>query len=263
MAWIEHDHADAGALVAHVAAAFEAACRDAIRARGRAWLALAGGRTPLPVYAQLANARLGGRIDAVPTDERCVPHDHAACNLRNLREAFGSGALALVRHSSALARQSRESGNDEQNLRGNDEPGNIVAHPLTAADGNLDASLAQASALLAAHPQPFDAVLLGMGADGHFASLFPGAANLAEGLAMDGGVDAIATLPDPLPPEAPFARISLTLPRLLCARAVHLVVTGQDKRAILRRAQQDPRAPYPVATLLHAATRQIHVHWSP
>ena len=79
---------------------------------------------------------------------------------------------------------------------------------------------------------------------------------------MDGGVDAIATLPDPLPPEAPFARISLTLPRLLRARAVHLVVTGQDKRAILRRAQQDPHAPCPVATLLHAAS-QIHVHWSP
>ncbi len=231
MGWIERDHADAASLAAGVAAVFESACRDAIAKRGRAFLALAGGRTPLPVYAHLAGAQLGGRIDAVPTDERCVSHDHPACNLHNLREAFAADAA-------------------------------IAVHPLTAADGDIDASLAHARALLAAHPEPFDAVLLGMGADGHFASLFPGAANLADGLALDSGVDAIATLPDPLPPEAPFARISLSLPRLLRARAVHLVVTGQDKRAILRRAQQEPQAPYPVAALLHAPA-SIHIHWSP
>jgi 6-phosphogluconolactonase len=268
MGWIERDYADAATLVAGVAATFEAACREAIAQRGSAFLALAGGRTPLPVYAHLANAKLGCSIVAVPTDERCVPHDHAACNLRNLRDAF------------ALARHSREGGNPafdlsrqqqelDSRLRGNDSSASqhadasIVVQPLTATNGDIEASLTQTRAWLASHPEPFDAVLLGMGADGHFASLFPGAANLADGLAMDSGIDAIATLPDPLPPEAPFARISLTLPRLLRARAVHLVVTGQDKRAILRRAQQEPHAPYPVATLLHAAASQIHIHWSP
>ena len=50
----------------------------------------------------------------------------------------------------------------------------------------------------------------------------------------------------------------------LRARAVHLVVSGQDKRAILRRVQQEPHAPYPVAALLHApAPAPIHIHWSP
>lgn len=247
MGWSERDYPDTATLVAAVAGVFEAACRDAIAQRGSAFLALAGGRTPLPVYAHLANARLGGRIDAVPTDERCVPHDHPACNLRNLREAF--------------ARHPRESGNDGDVSM--PSTADISASALTREDGDIDASLAQARALLAAHPEPFDAVLLGMGADGHFASLFPGAANLADGLAMDSGMDAIATLPDPLPPEAPFARISLTLPRLLRARAVHLVVSGQDKRAVLCRAQQEPHAPYPVASLLQAAASPIHIHWSP
>src|SRR5690606_18283240 len=107
------------------------------------------------------------------------------------------------------------------------------------------------------HPQDFDAVLLGMGADGHFASLFPGAANLADGLAPDSGIDAIATLPDPLPPEAPFARISLTLPRLLRAREIHLLVSGEDKRRVLRQAQQQDACRHPVAALLHA--RDHHV----
>ena len=232
MPWIEHDHADVGALVAHVTEVFVDACREAIHARGQAWLALAGGRTPLPVYAQLAAAGLGGVVSAIPTDERCVPHDHPACNLRALREAFAAGA-------------------------------DIVGNPLTREDGDVDASLAQARALLAVNPQPFDAVLLGMGADGHFASLFPGAANLAEGLATESGIDALATLPDPLPPEAPFARISLTLPRLLHAKQIHLVVTGADKRAVLRHAQAHPDSAFPVAALLHAPGHHVHIHWSP
>ena len=232
MPWIGHDHADVGALVAHVTEVFVDACREAIHARGQAWLALAGGRTPLPVYAQLAAAGLGGVVSAIPTDERCVPHDHPACNLRALREAFAADA-------------------------------NIVGNSLTREDGDVDASLAQARALLAVNPQPFDAVLLGMGADGHFASLFPGAANLAEGLATESGIDALATLPDPLPPEAPFARISLTLPRLLHAKQIHLVVTGADKRAVLRHAQAHPDSAFPVAALLHAPGHHVHIHWSP
>lgn len=238
MPWIEHDHADGDALVAHVADAFVDTCRAAIHARGQAWLALAGGRTPLPVYARLAEVGLGGVVSAIPTDDRCVPHDHPACNLRALRAAFAADR-------------------------------NIVANPLTREDGNEAGSLAQARGLLAVNPQPFDAVLLGMGADGHFASLFPGAANLAEGLAMASGVAAVATLPDPLPAEAPFARISLTLPRLLHARDVHLVVTGEDKRRVLRQAQQDdagsalPASRFPVAALLHVPGHHIHIHWSP
>ena len=233
MGWIEHDHASLDALVTHVADDLRQACAEAQRARGMAWLALAGGRTPLPIYARLAASSDAANVTAVPTDERCVPHDHPACNLHALRNAFA--------------------GSD----------GTVVTS-LTRDDGDIEASLRQARALLALNPQPFDAVLLGMGADGHFASLFPGAANLGDGLAMDSGLDAIATLPDPLPPEAPFARISLTLPRLLRARQVHLVVTGEEKRRVVRRAQQqDTAGGPPVAALLHARDHRLQVHWSP
>lgn len=234
MGWIEHDHADASALVAQVAAALEAACREAIAARGLAFLALAGGRTPLPIYTHLAASHLGGRVLALPGDERCVPHAHPACNLRNLRAAFAADPA-------------------------------IEVQPLTTADGEPDASLRQARAFLAAHPQPFDAVLLGMGADGHFASLFPGAGNLAAGLDLTATADALGILPDPLPPEAPYPRISLTLPRLLRARQIHLVVTGEDKRRVLRAAQQqDNGSGLPIAALLHAhAATPIRIHWSP
>ena len=226
MGWIEHEYDNSDALITQVAGLFDDLCNDAIDARGRAWLALAGGRTPLPVYARLAASAQAGRILAIPTDERCVPHDHPACNLRALREAFAGATVSTL--------------------------------ALTSDDGapNLSA--------LAAHSQDFDAVLLGMGADGHFASLFPGAANLADGLAPDSGIDAIATLPDPLPTEAPFARISLTLPRLLRAREIHLVVTGEAKRRVLRQAQQqDAGSGLPIAALLHARTHSVQIHWSP
>ena len=238
MGWIEHDHHDTDALIAAVEQALQHACRDAIRERGAAWLALAGGRTPLPIYARLAASAFDGTITAIPTDERCVPHEHPACNLRALREALASNAA-------------------------------LTANGITREDGDETASLEQARAMLALNAQPFDFVLLGMGADGHFASLFPGAANLGDGLAPDSGLDAIATLPDPLPPEAPFARISLTLPRLLRARAIHLVVTGEDKRRVLRLAQQQDGGAatlathVPVAALLHARDHRLQIHWSP
>ena len=233
MGWIEHDHASIDALVAHVADDLQQACSAALHDRGTSWFALAGGRTPLPIYARLAASAAAGNITVVPTDERCVPHDHPACNLQALRSAFAGSE-------------------------------SIVVTSLTRGDGDIDASLKQSRALLALNPQPFDAVLLGMGADGHFASLFPGAANLDDGLALESGLDAIATLPDPLPQEAPFARISLTLPRLLRARHIHLVVTGDDKRRVLRHAQQQdmPRG-VPVAALLHARDHRVHIHWSP
>ena len=54
MAWIEHDHASLDALVAHVANELQQACAEAMHERGMAWLSLAGGRTPLPIYARLA-----------------------------------------------------------------------------------------------------------------------------------------------------------------------------------------------------------------
>jgi len=227
-----HTYVDVHTLTEAVAWQIETACRDALHARGHAWLALAGGRTPLPIYARLAHSALPGPIEAIPTDERCVPHTHPACNLHHLRAALSSHPALHV-------------------------------HALTAADGDPEASLAQTRTLLSAHPEPFTAVLLGMGADGHIASLFPGAANLQEGLALDSSLDAIATLPDPLPPEAPFARISLTLPRLLRADGVHLVATGQEKGDLLRRVQQSPHSsPPPVAALLCTAAT-IHIHWSP
>lgn len=235
MAWVEHAYPDAEALTAAVAARLHAACAEALQSRGRATLALAGGRTPFPIYRALAATALyWPQIVALPGDDRCVAHDHPASNVTALREAF------------AMA-------------------DGLVVESLTVADGDPEASLAHARRTLAPlHAIPFDAVVLGMGEDAHTASLFPGNPVLASAMALDAQDDAFALVPDPLPPEAPFPRITLGLARLLRTRHLHLLVTGARKREVLRAAQatHDPLR-LPISAVLHAPETTVHIHWCP
>lgn len=235
MAWIEHTYPDAGALAGALAAELVHATREAVRQRGSALLSLAGGRTPLPAYRELALQPLPWpRVTLMPGDDRCVPHDHAASNVRELRELFAAA------------------------------PG-IGVQSLTTPDGDADLSEAHARAMLDAYRDtPFDVTVLGMGADAHTASLFPHARQLATALDPACTLEALRVDPDPLPPEAPFPRISLTAARLLRSRALHLVVTGQAKRAVLEQAYASPDPMHrPVAAILHAPGARVHVHWSP
>ncbi len=240
MAWIEHEYPDAAALADALRERLHVACVDALRERGQAVLSLAGGRTPLPAYRALAASDTldWSKIVLIPGDDRCVPHDHAASNVAALRNAFSAA-------------------------RG------VRIEALTSADGDPVVSLAQARRMLAGYATAFDAVVLGMGEDAHTASLFPNVVGLADAMAEDAHEDAFDLTPDPLPPEAPFARITLGYARLLRTRSVHLLVTGERKREILRNAQttHDPIG-RPISAFLHASSfdtrdRALHIHWSP
>lgn len=229
------EHADAEALANAVAEALAEAIGRGIAEHGDAWLSLAGGSTPFAAYRRLATMDLPWpKVHLVASDERWVPSTHDKRNERALAEAF---AAAI----------------------------GITIHPLvprTASAFATEGATAAAIASLAplAH-RAFDAVLLGMGADAHFASLFP---HVTPAAALDAGdrTPAVALVPDPLPPEAPYPRVSLTLSRLVATRSLLLMITGETKRAVLESARTRSANDAPIHALL-AAAPDLAIHWSP
>lgn len=168
--------------------------REAVSARGRFRIVLAGGTTPLATYGLLAAATSAwGAWEVYFGDERCLPPDHGE------RNSLGA-SLALL---------------DRVPI----PPENIF--PIAAELGPEAAAAAYAPLVEAA--LPFDLVLLGMGEDGHTASLFPGQAIPEGALAM----------PVRHAPKAPAERVSLTPKALSAAREVLILVTGAGKRAAL------------------------------
>ena len=93
-------------------------------------------------------------------------------------------------------------------------------------------------------------VLLGFGADCHIASLFPNADGLDEALALNGDADLVRMTPRPLPPEAPFPRITLTLKALVSPRRILIAAAGAEKVTALEKAQLADEKETPLAALL-------------
>jgi 6-phosphogluconolactonase len=233
MGWSEYDYRNGEALEAALAESLRSLAVEAVAARGRAVFALSGGSTPFPLYRRTAATDAPwSKVWLLPTDERCVPHAHPACNFTALCNAWAAAE-------------------------------DIEVLSLTTSDGDPATSEILAREHLARVTADFDAVILGMGGDTHTASLFPGAVQLAAGLAID-APEALRIDPQPLPPEAPFARITLSAARLRRTRQLHLVIVGEAKREALRRAQasHDPMLT-PISAFLHDDDVRVHIHWSP
>lgn len=109
-----------------------------------------------------------------------------------------------------------------------------------------------------------DVIVLGMGGDGHFASLFPNAPQLRDAL-RPGAPPVLRMVPDPLPDNAPYQRLTLSLATILDAEQLILVVTGDDKRAVLTRASKEegPVEDLPIRALLRAEHPNLLIHWAP
>ena len=200
---------DFASLISGAADAIAAAAAEAIAERGRFTIALSGGNTPRPVYQRLASAALDwSRVHVFFGDERCV-------SPRDARSNYHMAKLAL------LDRVPIPPGNVLR-MRGEDPP-------EAAADAysvELRRELGDDGRL--------DLVLLGLGHDGHTASLFPGLAAVTETrrTAMASYVEFVG-----------MWRLSLTPVAINAARRVVFVVTGDDKADILQRVLQGPRQP--------------------
>jgi 6-phosphogluconolactonase len=102
-----------------------------------------------------------------------------------------------------------------------------------------------------------------MGKDGHTASIFAGP-DLQNALDAPKGRRAIGVMPDPLPEEAPVARVTLTRAAILSARTVMIVITGDEKRAVLEQAIADGQSSRtPIGRVLAEAEQPIDIHWCP
>jgi len=213
-----YPHADSLAQAA--AHGVEAALAEALRLRRRVSLGATGGRSPGPVYDRLATSQAldWARVVVTLSDERCVPADHPDSNARLVRERLLRGAASRA-HLLPL-----------------------WPPPETAA---LETLL------------PFDALMLGMGEDGHVASLIPGDPGLPEKLATEALLcDVPADVGRP-----PLARVTLSLAALAGARALFLLIAGEAKRQVLARAQAGEDLP--VGRLLRQARAPVRILWAP
>lgn len=205
---------------------------QAIAARGRASLVVSGGRSPLPLFESLRTRPLDWRRVAVAlVDERWVdPHD-AASNEKLVRDV-------LLRECAADARFTG----------------------LKNAATTPQAGAAAAWRAFDDVPRPFDVVVLGMGDDGHTASLFPDSPGLAAGL------DATAT-PGCLAmtaPTAPEARLTLNLAALLDSRRIVILITGESKwRTYLAANEPGATERMPVRAVLRQLRTPVEVVWCP
>jgi 6-phosphogluconolactonase len=209
MAGVRHVASDGDAFARTAAEAFTAAATEATCERGRFLVVLAGGSTPRPVYQLLAtDPALRTKVDwrrvhVYWGDERAVPPDDQRSNFRMAHEA-------LLAHVPVPAAQVHR-------IRGEDGP--------ERAAEEYDTRLRVLARSQDRDIPRFDLVLLGMGADGHVASLFPRSAALDDvrrhvAAVTGAGVD---------PP-----RITLTPPPLRDARAIVVLVSGAHKTATLR-----------------------------
>lgn len=198
--------------------------QTAITQHGVARLALSGGVTPQMFLAELDKTELvWENVRLTLTDERQVAANHPRSNLR-----------FVCSHLPAVAQR-------------------LQRFPLYAAeDGQMD--VAALTRLLEQHILPLDVCVLGMGADGHFASLFADADTLPA--ALDPG-NRTPVLPIHTPSQ-PEARVSLTLSALLSSAQLHLLIQGADKRQVLETA----RPPLPIAALLKQAGDRLLVHYA-
>ena len=210
----------ADALADAAAAAIEAQLAAGLADRGRASLVATGGRSPGPVYDRLSQADLDWAHVAVTlSDERQVDAASPNSNARLLRERLFVGPAVKAQFL-----------------------------PLTDyAEGVLRQLM------------PFDAVMLGMGEDGHIASLIPGSPVMALGMDPSGPA-LIAESPQGFG-SPPVARITLTLAALLQSRAIFLLIAGEAKRQVIERAEAGEDLP--VRAILSQDRVPVRVFWTP
>lgn len=219
----------------------------AIEQRGHALLCVSGGKSPLALFEALREQPLAwDKVTIGLVDERCVPNSHAHSNAHLVRQHLLQARAAQARFVPLIADHDSTATVDSPAL----DPARWTAPPQVAARA-ATATMRQLG--------PADVLVLGMGTDGHTASLFPEAVNLPEALDPTQSPACVAIELAHPPAHAPYARVSQNLSMLLTARHIVLPVIGADKLPVLERAMQSPSLALPVSHVLHQSRTSVAV----
>ena len=202
----------------------------AIQQRGQAALVVSGGSTPLKFFELLSQQSLDwDKVNITLADERWVSPQHSDSNERLVRER-------LLVNNAATA----------------------TFVPLKNVAETADEGESECERALAAMGR-FDLLILGMGGDGHTASLFPGASNLARGLDLNSGRTCISMQPL----TAPHQRMSLTLPCILEAEQIVIHITGEEKKSVIETALQlEDQTLLPISAVLQQQKTPVRIFWA-
>jgi len=225
---------DAGALTAALTDKIVGRLSDGVRRRDAASFVASGGTTPGILFDALSMREAPwDRVFVTTTDERWVSSSDDRSNEKLVR-------TRLLKNRAAAA----------------------TLVPLMTPHASPEDAEADVDRAIAAMPRPFDVTLLGMGNDGHVASLFPGAKEL--GAALDLRAPALVRAMTPANIAATGPRISLSLRALLASRLIVILVRGEEKMETYRRAIGGADIfEMPVRAVLHQAGVPVEVYWSP
>ncbi len=227
----EHLFDDKEQLATALAKSVAADLRGAIARRGAARLAVSGGTTPRAFLVELSKQTLDwAHVTVVPVDDRWVAPDHPRSNERLLRETLLQGAAAQAQ-----------------------------LLPLRRPTPTPEAALLPVLTQVAHEALPLDVVVLGMGEDGHVASLFPDLERRDIGLQPSGRAPVLAIRSA----AAPEPRMTLTLSAIFTAPSLYLHIEGAKKREVLDGAARDPRSALPIRSVLAGAPVVPLLYWSP
>ena len=223
---------DMDALSRQAAADIAARLAHAIAVRGLASLVVSGGRSPVNMFEQLRTQALDwSRVCVALADERWIPPTDADSNERLVREV-------LLQEKAAAAR--------------------FLGQKNAAPSPDLGAVSAWET--FARIPRPFDMTVLGMGDDGHTASLFPGSPNLRSALNPAAAAGCVGMWA----PSAPQPRLSLNVSALLDSRRIVILIAGEAKwRTYMAASAAGAVEDMPVRAVLRQQRTPVEVIWAP
>ena len=224
-----HEFSSGQELASQLAKTVAGTLAEAVAARGAALLAISGGTTPRLFLEALSNAPIEWqKVSVTLADERFVPPSSDRSNARLSKQH-------LLRNRAAAATFIP------------------LYHPVTS----VEEAAQKADAAISELPLPLDIVVLGMGTDGHTASFFPDAENIAEILAAKSGPSVLPVMSE----AAQELRLTLSMPTICNARSIVLHIEGEDKKAVLKHALAT-KPMLPIRAVIERANVPVQVYWA-